>query len=65
MSHAEVCPVCGGTGKKYPNQLWGTTVYMETCNGCGGIGWIVVPDTLPQKQAISCQPAEKRGEEEK
>ncbi len=36
MSHAEVCPVCKGTGK-----------YIEAipvCHGCEGKGWITVRD---------------------
>jgi len=32
MKHAEICPVCGGTGK----------VNMEKCHGCDGKGWVEV-----------------------
>ncbi len=32
MPHAELCPVCSGTGK----------CEGETCHGCVGLGWVVV-----------------------
>jgi len=32
MTHAEICPVCKGTGK-YEEKL---------CHGCGGKGWIEI-----------------------
>ncbi len=34
MSHAEKCPVCLGGGK----------VGESVCHGCGGKGWVIVPD---------------------
>ena len=37
MYHAEICPVCQGTGE-YPNPNKGTL----TCHGCEGDGWIEV-----------------------
>lgn len=37
MSHAEKCPVCGGTGK------W----CSRTCHGCNGQGWITVDGAGP------------------
>jgi hypothetical protein len=37
MSHAEICPVCRGSGNYNNNQ----------CHGCSGYGWITVQDTIP------------------
>ena len=42
--HAEVCPLCGGTGKKENWNPQVTAPLSETCHGCGGLGWISVPD---------------------
>lgn len=48
LSHAEICPVCRGTGKytiynTYVNSTF--TPYSEqTCHGCGGKGWVTVQD---------------------
>lgn len=33
--HAELCPVCNGTGKYEKNE----------CHGCNGKGWIIVVGT--------------------
>jgi len=42
---AQVCPVCGGTGKRWrdvsPGSSWAGQTY-EACNGCGGLGWVTV-----------------------
>ena len=56
--HAEICPVCKGSGKyrDYSNCNHTSTIYVErTCHGCNGIGWVEVVDdytsdlgTLPQ-----------------
>ena len=32
MAHAEICPVCGGSGKLKKKQ----------CHGCNGLGWVTV-----------------------
>lgn len=37
MSHAELCPVCKGTGK----------VNEKECHGCQGKGWIEIGDSIP------------------
>jgi hypothetical protein len=40
---AELCPVCLGKGKI------GSGTYGEekTCHGCGGCGWVSVPEDHP------------------
>ena len=48
-NHAEICPVCKGSGKytKYYNMGSSSSgsVYSEsTCHGCKGTGWVIVPD---------------------
>ena len=43
MSHAEKCPICGGTGKVYPSYQSTGTIEI-TCHGCGGYGWVEVRD---------------------
>jgi len=42
--HAEICPVCGGSGHvEMPDGIGTTTVPMpEPCHGCGGKGWVSV-----------------------
>ncbi|MCP3685419.1 MAG: hypothetical protein GY861_22435 [bacterium] len=47
--HAEVCPVCNGTGKVKDNTFRysgsSTTVPTEyICHGCNGKGWVEVND---------------------
>ena len=45
MSHAEKCPVCGGTGELDDTRFaTGTYPLTRTCHGCGGRGWVVVKD---------------------
>lgn len=54
MSHAEVCPVCEGTGKvKEYNKYFspfgfehstGLSYIEKTCHGCQGKGWVNVTD---------------------
>jgi hypothetical protein len=40
MAHSEICPVCGGTGKKQND----TTFEKEACYGCNGRGWVEIQD---------------------
>lgn len=47
MNHAEVCPVCNGTGKVNRTQHTDSCIRIETCNGCSGQGWITVRGTTP------------------
>ena len=49
MSHAERCPVCGGSGKfpdnPYEFGIPNSTLVspsLKTCHGCGGTGWVTV-----------------------
>lgn len=44
-AHAEICPVCGGSGclpttNDYSSSAKDTP--HKTCHGCGGCGWITV-----------------------
>lgn len=41
MSHAEICPVCKGTGR-VPIGSTGGDTYGKPCHGCGGRGWVPV-----------------------
>ncbi len=46
MSHAERCPVCGGTGKANPDSE-GISANLKPCHGCapfGSLGWVVVTE---------------------
>mgnify|MGYP001586940516 CR=1 FL=1 len=50
MSHAEKCPVCGGSGIVHPDYPVITkdgliSTAGITCKGCGGLGWVTVQDT--------------------
>lgn len=49
MSHAEMCPVCGGSGKVGPGGGdTSTCPQLKDCHGCGGKGWIEVGnDNIP------------------
>ena len=49
MSHAEKCPLCGGSGtlpvldlQGYPHNTTAGPL-TKPCHGCGGSGWVVVP----------------------
>lgn len=47
MTHAEVCPICNGTGRvPIIDNDWVTTgkSVTKTCHGCGGKGWVIVED---------------------
>lgn len=48
MNHAEKCPVCGGSGQVDKVQPDDVVMHRwETCHGCGGAGWVTVPDDIP------------------
>lgn len=42
MAHAEICPICKGTGKKKKDIM----ITEEICNGCSGKGWVTVQDPI-------------------
>ena len=47
MNHAELCPVCKGVGELVTNYVGYTMAYTSNskiCHGCGGYGWVIVPD---------------------
>lgn len=49
--HAEICPVCKGSGsyKDYTDCNYTATIYVErTCHGCNGAGWVEVIDDYTQ-----------------
>ena len=49
--HAEVCPVCKGSGKyrDYTNCNYTATIYVErTCHGCNGSGYTSGWENPPQ-----------------
>ena len=43
---AVICPVCCGKGTIIKGSLSGISSSNEevTCHGCGGSGWVIVPD---------------------
>ncbi len=58
MNHAEKCPVCNGRGKlplDLEKGVHGTgelSSYSQICHGCGGKGWVVVPDDCVIKKEV-------------
>jgi len=40
--HAEMCPICQGSGYLDDPSLPGG---RRECHGCGGLGWVAVPDS--------------------
>ena len=44
MSHAEICPVCKGTGKVPDPNKYNSTALKDLvpCHGCNGLGWVTV-----------------------
>ena len=43
MSHAETCPVCGGSGKLSGDDRSPMPI-CQTCHGCSGRGWVTIQD---------------------
>jgi hypothetical protein len=47
--HAELCPVCLGTGHRERLRVPSSEITKETiCHGCGGRGWVEIEDSTPQ-----------------
>jgi hypothetical protein len=46
MSHAEVCPVCKGTGNIHTSDT-ATGAGPVKCHGCFGLGWVTVYGSDP------------------
>ena len=42
---AVLCPVCMGEGKLTDQPAASTGDNLKTCQGCGGKGWVTVPET--------------------
>lgn len=50
--HAELCPVCSGSGKVVKKLHSDSSAWVGNeveCHGCKGAGWIAVPDDPPTK----------------
>ena len=49
MAHAEVCPICNGSGTvAIPYDPNTTSVSMhKVCRGCNGVGWVTVGVEYP------------------
>jgi len=39
MSHTEICPICGGSGKIEQPEC---TAPVRPCHGCSGRGWVEI-----------------------
>lgn len=44
--HAQRCPVCYGKGVIH-DDAYPSMADTKTCHGCGGSGWVCVPDERP------------------
>jgi DnaJ-class molecular chaperone len=49
MAHAEICPVCNGSG--YTATLTAVPP-PKSCHGCNGKGWVEVHDTVVQPDIL-------------
>lgn len=51
-THAELCPVCHGTGKykDYSYSNYGSNIFIEnTCHGCNGKGWVTIENNKEEE----------------
>ena len=48
MAHAEICPVCNGSGQLNPMGQDSSTVVPQSqnCHGCSGKGWVEIGNTV-------------------
>ena len=44
MAHAELCPVCKGTGRHSDDNTKTIGAELNICHGCSGKGWVTVED---------------------
>jgi len=60
MAHAEVCPICQGTGSVENIVSDNTTmpdgIGGRPCHGCGGAGWVSVQDHCPMPPPVPYTP---------
>lgn len=49
-THAEVCPVCKGEGNVFKPPQTPTSVrsVFRQCQGCGGSGWVILPNKIEE-----------------
>ena len=50
MAHAEICPVCEGSGST--DTKWVGNEEHRKCHGCNGKGWVEVSDTITQNDIL-------------
>lgn len=44
---ATICPVCEGGGSLCVSVIEGCLIpVLKTCHGCGGKGWVVIPEVV-------------------
>ena len=60
-THAELCPICKGSGKQariadVPSQTATPLICEQSCHGCSGTGWIHVTDPNEQRCTNSAFP---------
>ena len=63
QNHAEICPVCRGSGKykETYNMNYTNATYIEkTCHGCQGKGWVIVPEAQEIKWSTSSTTGESQ-----
>lgn len=51
--HAEICPVCKGTGKYIEYNKYKEVTFIpyieKTCHGCNGKGWVTIEDNKEEE----------------
>ena len=46
MAHAEICPICQGSGRIIIDGEHCTVPISNPCHGCNGSGWVTVADIV-------------------